>query len=62
MFLQKQRFLKLRDKVTSSINTQIYVTPISAGQRKVQLCTLLQVWLYGDSSNRNTFTAYLHLK
>jgi hypothetical protein len=38
--------------------------PISAGQREVQFCTLLRVFmsLYDDSKNLNTFTASLHLQ
>lgn len=58
MFHQEEKFLKLRGMTASSNNTYIYATPVSAGQRKVQFCTLLQVpvWMYGDSSNGNSFT------
>jgi hypothetical protein len=37
---------------------------ISAGQRRIQFCTLLQisVRLYCDSRSRNSFTTSLHLQ
>jgi hypothetical protein len=39
-------------------------THISPGQRNVQLCTLLQVYmrLYGDSMHLNSFTTSLHVQ